>query len=108
MKLLNKSLCSMVGMVLIVGCGGEVQTKITEKQAEARVMGGAAPDEQTKVKEFLDKAKIEGTLVSLESKENYWLAEVQKPTTPGKRGSAAPPTGYKVDKTTGNVTKYGP
>jgi hypothetical protein len=94
-----------IAIVAVLGCSGEKTTPISQKTAEERIMGGTSPSDQEKVKEYLKKANIEGNVVALEDKGQFWIADVMKVAAPGKRGRPTPPDPYRIEKSDGKVTK---
>jgi len=90
---------------LALGCGGDTTAKLTQKQVEDRIMGGATADDKAKINEYLAKAKIEGEVTSIEDKGDFWYVDVNLAAKKGGgRGGPMPPKPFKVIKSDGKVT----
>jgi len=90
---------------LVLGCGGDTTPKLTQKQVEDRIMGGATAEDKAKINEYLAKAKIEGEVTSIEDKGDFWFVDVVLSSKKlGGRTGPAPPKPFKVMKSDGKVT----
>jgi len=89
---------------LVIGCGGDTSPKLTDKQVEDRIYGGATADEKAKVQEYIKAANIDGDVTAIEDKGDFWYVDVLKRLPAGKRGAPSPPKSYKVMKADGKVT----
>jgi hypothetical protein len=102
MKFTKVCLFSALLAATVVGCGPAAAPPTKASEAAFK---GSTDNDKTKAAEFLQKAGIDGEIVSMINGEKEYMVDVAKKMVPGKRSSPQPPTTYKIDKASGKVTK---
>jgi hypothetical protein len=83
------------------GCGPKVEMKELPKAVDEKIN----TSDETKIKEYMDKAGLKGQPMAISDQGDHWLVEFQPEAVqvPGRRAFPVGPESYKIDKQTGKV-----
>lgn len=81
--------------------------EITEKEMMERFFPGIDEATKKEVRDRLDKHGVKGEVLSIRAEgQEAWLVDVGRPVAPGKKQPPSPPTPYRIDRKTGEITRY--